>query len=459
MKITILGAGPGGYEAALDAAKCGHEVTLIEKEYMGGTCLNCGCIPTKALLASSDMLHDVRNAAEFGVLNDGNITASFGVCADRKEKIVTGLRNGVGFLMDQNHVRIVNGYGRLSGGNTVTAERADGGIEVIESDKIILATGSSEAVPPIFPYDKEHVITSKEALSLEEIPESIAIVGGGVIGCELGQFFARFGSKVTIIEMMEHILPAEDKEAAKILERSLKKDGVKIFCGVPVKSMEINGGSVTVKFGDDSSVEVEKALIAIGRKPNTGDIGLDQAGIETDKRGFIIVDGMMRTSNQDIYAIGDIVPTPQLAHVAAKEGFTAVDAIGGRQTAEINYNAVPRCIYTDPEVAGVGITEDSAKQKNIAYRKGTFDFKALGKARASGKTEGMVKILADENDVIIGASIVGAHASDMLSVLTLAVTLGLKVNDVDRSIFPHPSMSEAIMEALHDVHKSSVHKL
>ena len=167
----------------------------------------------------------------------------------------------------------------------------------------------------------------------------------------------------------------------------------------------------------------------------------------------------MRTSNQDIYAIGDIVPTPQLAHVAAKEGFTAVDAIGGRQTAEINYNAVPRCIYTDPEVAGVGITEDSAKQKNIAYRKGTFDFKALGKARASGKTEGMVKILADENDVIIGASIVGAHASDMLSVLTLAVTLGLKVNDVDRSIFPHPSMSEAIMEALHDVHKSSVHKL
>ena len=459
MKIAILGAGPGGYEAALYAAKLGHEVVLIEKDKLGGTCLNCGCIPTKALLASAETFHSVAHTGEFGVAVEGEVEASFNDIFKRKDTIVSGLVNGIGYLMKGNQVTVVQGRGRLTGSHSILVEFADSRTETITADKIILATGSSEAVPPVFPYDGVDVITSREVLSLREKPDSMIIVGGGVIGCEVGQFLARTGTKVTIVEMQEHILPGEDADTARVLARSLKKDGVDIRCGVAVQSMEKSSEGVHVSLGDGTVLEGKKALIAIGRKPNTADIGLETVGLETDHRGFLQVDGLMRTAAEDVYAIGDIVPSAQLAHVASKEGFTAVDHLSGRETQGMNYKAVPRCVYTDPEVAGVGMTEQAARQQGQPYRKGIFAFKALGKAKTSGKTEGFVKILTDEEDVIIGGCIVGAHASDMLSVLTLSVELGLTVSTVNKSIFPHPSMSEAIMEALHDVHRHSVHKL
>ena len=458
MKVIVLGAGPGGYEAALYAAKRGHEVTLIEKNKLGGTCLNCGCIPTKALLACSDVLYSVQVAKDFGIQHEG-ASVSFQTIMTRKAGIVNGLVNGIGFLMGQNHVNVVNGYGRLAGAGAVEVELADGTKETYTADKIILATGSTEAVPPIFPYDGVNVITSKEVLELDELPESIAIVGGGVIGCEVGQFLARLGSKVTIIEMMEHVLPAEDKDVARVLNQSLKKDGATVLCGVAVQSMEVADGSVAVKLSNGETVVAKKALIAIGRKPNTRDIGLETVGIKTNERGFIPVSAAMETNVENIYAIGDIVPSAQLAHVASKEGFVAVDHLSGKENVSMTYHAIPRCVYTDPEVAAVGITEDAAKKQGLQFTKGTFDFTALGKAKAAGKTNGFAKVLADENGVIVGASIVGAHASDMLSMMTLAVELGLTVDQVNSSIFPHPSMSEAIMEAVHDTHKLSVHKL
>ncbi|MBO5521701.1 MAG: dihydrolipoyl dehydrogenase, partial [Eubacterium sp.] len=445
--------------AALYAAKNGHEVVLIEQDKLGGTCLNCGCIPTKALLACSDLLHDIRNAGAFGIAINEEPQTRFEDMYKRKEGIVSGLVNGIRFLMNANHVTVVNGYGRLAGPGTIAVTREDGETETITADRIILATGSSESVPPVFPYDGTGVITSKEVLAITERPGSMIIVGGGVIGCEVGQFFARIGTNVTIVEMMDHILPNEDADVAKILARALKKDGVKILCGKAVETVQYTEDGIMVAVSGGELLLAEKVLIAIGRRPNTADIGLETVGIKTDRRGYIPVDAHMRTEAAGIYAIGDIVPTAQLAHVASKEGLTAVDDICGKPEAYTTYHAVPRCIYADPEIAAVGVTEDACKKEGRSFRKGTFDFMASGKAKAAGKTEGMVKVLTDEADVIIGASITGAHASDMLSVLTLAVELGLTTEQVNRSIFPHPSMSESIMEALHDVHGSSVHKL
>ncbi|AOY76407.1 dihydrolipoyl dehydrogenase [Clostridium formicaceticum] len=457
MKVVVIGGGPGGYVAAIKAAMLGADVTIVEKKRVGGTCLNVGCIPTKALLASSDMLEAVREAKDYGVNVNGDIEADFQYMMKRKDKIVDQLVKGIEFLFEKKGAKLVSGFGKLIDKNKVEVEKEDGSKEVIEADKIILATGSVPIVPPIFPYDGKKVITSDEALYLEEAPKSLLILGGGVIGCEFGQFFSKIGTKVTIVEMADQLLPFEDKDVAKQLERSFKKDKIKMMTGQKIEKCEVQGDKVVAYLEGGKEVEADVMLVSVGRKPYLDNLGLDTVGVNME-RGKIVVNEKMETNVEGIYAIGDIVDTPFLAHVASKEGMVAAEnALGKDKT--VSYRAVPRCIYTSPEVAAVGITEKDADAKGIAYHVGKFDFRGLGKAQAIGHFQGFIKVLADDNDKIIGASIVGPHATDLLAELSLAVELGLTAEQVGDVIHPHPTLSEGIMEALHDVHKACVHSV
>ncbi|AWW28150.1 dihydrolipoyl dehydrogenase [Acetobacterium sp. KB-1] len=457
MKVVVIGAGPGGYEAAIYAAKRGCEVILIEKEKLGGTCLNKGCIPTKALLAVTDTLATVKKASVFGIETQA-VSNNFGYAFDRKNAVVNGLINGIDYLMKANGVNIINGIGQLKNNNTVIVHKTDGAREEISTDKIILATGSVPSKPSFLNYNKNSVVTSDEILELDEQPKSIIIVGGGVIGCEIGQFLKRMGTEVTIVELMEHLLPFEDDDVTKQLERQFKKEKIKVITKKKVESVNVTESGVQVILQDGVAIEAEKLLISIGRQPFTVDLGLENTDILVSERGLIEVDKKMRTSVEGIYAIGDIVNSPQLAHVASKEALTAVDDICG-DGIEINYKAVPRCVYTDPEIACVGMTEEQAKNQSILYTIGSYNFAGLGKAKASDKTTGFVKVIVNQKDEIIGGEIVGAHGTDMLQVLTLAIDLGLTAKQVGQSIFPHPTLCEGIMEALHDVHKRSIHKV
>lgn len=458
MKIAVIGGGPGGYEAAIYAAKCGAEVTLIEKDKVGGTCLNRGCIPTKALLASAEKLSTVNNVKKFGIQISDQINMDFSTIMGRKNKVVEGLVNGVQFLLRNNKINLVNGFAKLKDNNTIEVKKTDGIIEEIKADKIILATGSVPVTPGFLKYDGKRVITSDEVLEMDKIPSSMIIVGGGVIGCEIGQFLKKMGTEVTIVEMMPHLLPLEDSDVAKQLERQFRKEKVKVYAGDGIDEVIVEENNVRAVLQSGKILESEYLLISVGRKPFTDGLGLENVGIEIDERGRIPVNEYLETNVDNIYAIGDIIDTPFLAHVASKEGLTAIDNALGKSK-KVNYHAVPRCVYTYPEIAGVGVTEESLKIKDKEYTTGMFTFAGLGKAKAAEKTEGFVKVIVDKEDKLIGAAIVGAHATDMLQVLTLAIELGLTAETVGNAIFPHPTMSEAIMEALHDVHKKSIHKL
>lgn len=455
MKIVVIGGGPGGYVAALKAAMLGAEVTVIEKRKVGGTCLNVGCIPTKALLASSSLLMSIKEAKDFGINIEGEVNPSFTNIMSRKDKIVSQLISGIEFLFEKRGINLINGFGKIVDNNVIEVTMDDGSTEMVNADKIILANGSVPIVPPIFPYDGKVVITSDEALGLEENPESLLIVGGGVIGCEIGQFFRALGTEVTIVEMFDQLLPNEDKDVAKQLLRQFKKDKIKVITGIGVETCEIIDGKAVSTLQNGKKITSQYALVAVGRKPNLINSGVEELGIEME-RGKIIVNEHLETNIEGIYAIGDIINTPFLAHVASKEGIVAVEnALGKSKT--VNYTAVPRCVYTEPEVACVGKTEKELQSQNEEYNIGQFDFRALGKAQAIGHFQGFIKILADKNDKIIGASIIGPHATDLLTELSLAVYLGLTVDQIGDAIHPHPSLSEGLMEALHDVHGQCVH--
>lgn len=455
MKIAVIGGGPGGYVAALKAAMLGADVTVIEKRRVGGTCLNVGCIPTKALLASSSMLMNIKEAKDFGINIDGEVKADFLAIMNRKDKIVNQLITGIEFLFEKRGINLVNGFGKLLDKNNIEVTKEDGTKEIINADKIILANGSVPIVPPMFPYDGEVVITSDEVLGLKELPKSVLIVGGGVIGCEIGQFLRSLGTEVTIVEMNEQLLPFEDKDVAKQLQRQFKKDKIKVLTGVGVQTCEVIDNSVVATLSNGKQVKAQYGLVAVGRKPNLSNSGVEELGIEME-RGKIVVNENLETNIEGIYAIGDLINTPFLAHVASKEGIVAVENALGKSKV-VNYTAIPRCVYTEPEVAAVGKTEKELQAENIEYHVGQFDFRALGKAQAIGHFQGFIKILSDKNDKIIGASIVGPHATDLLTELSLAVHLGLTVEQVGDVIHAHPTLSEGIMEALHDVHGECVH--
>lgn len=458
LKVIVIGAGPGGYEAAIMAAKLGADVTIVEKDSPGGTCLNRGCIPTKALLATTDALETIHKAKEFGINLEGSVRPDFKAIMERKVKVVSSLVKGIEYLFNANNVTLVKGVGKLIDKNTVEVTKDDGKIEIIATDKIILATGSVPVVPDIFQFDGKKIISSDEVLDLEELPKSMIIVGGGVIGCEIGQFLSRMGTQVTIIEMVDQILPLEDSETAKQLARQFKKDKVKVMTGNKITGVEVTESGVKANLANGKSVEAELLLVAIGRRSFLDDLNAQEAGVELDEHGRIRVNDKMETNVDGIYAIGDIVATPFLAHVASKEGIVAAYNAVKDAGKTVTYKAVPRCVYTEPEVAGVGLTERECEIQGITYKIGQFDFRALGKAQAMGKIQGFVKIIVNPNDVIIGAAVVGAHATDLLTELSLAVHLGLTAEQIGDCIHAHPTLSEAIMEAAHDVHGACVHK-
>lgn len=456
MKVAVIGGGPGGYVAAIKAAMLGAEVTVIEKRKVGGSCLNVGCIPTKALLASSSLISSIKEAKDFGIHINGEVEANFDDIMNRKNKVVSQLISGIEFLFEKRGIKLVNGFGKLVDTNKIEVNKEDGSKELVEVDKIILANGSQPVILPMFPYDGDKIITSDEALNLKDVPKSLLIVGGGVIGCEFGQFFRTLGTEVTIVEMFDQLLPLEDKDVAKQLQRQFKKDKIKVMTGVKIEKCEIVDNEVVATLSNGKEVKAEKALLSIGRKPYLDNSGIEDIGIELE-RGKVIVNENLETNVKGIYAIGDIINTPFLAHVASKEGLVAAQNAVCGNSKTVNYAAVPRCVYTEPEVAGVGKTEKELQENGIEYNTGQFDFRALGKAQAIGHFQGFIKILADKNDKIIGASIVGPHATDLLTELSLAVHLGLTVEEVGDVIHAHPTLSEGIMEALHDVHGECVH--
>ena len=459
MKVAVIGGGPGGYVAALKAAMLGAEVTVIEKNKLGGTCLNVGCIPTKALLASSDVLRTVKEAKNFGIDIEGEIKPDFNAIVARKQKVTDELVAGIQFLFDKRGVKKIDGFGKLIDKNTIEVTKDDGSIEEVKADKIILANGSIPTVFPFMPYNGKNVITSDEVLNLEKLPKSMAIIGGGVIGSEIGQFYSSLGTKVTIIEVLPQILGRMDAEGAKALTRQFKKDKIKVMCNVATDSFEVSDDIVKLNLNNGKSLEAEVVLLCTGRKPNLANSGVAEAGVKMTDRGFIEVNEYMETNLEGVYAIGDIIPGAMLAHVASAEGMVAAENAVKGNSETVNYKSIPSCVYTEPEVAGVGKTEDELKAEGIEYKVGKFDFRGLGKAKAIGKIQGFIKVLVDKDDVIIGATLVGPHCTDLLTELSLAVGLGLKAKDVGKVIHAHPSLSEGIMEALHDVHEECVHSI
>ncbi len=457
MKVNILGAGPGGYVAAIRAAQLGAEVTVIEKSEVGGTCLNWGCIPTKTLIASAEVLHKLKNAQNFGLKLDGIISPDIQKIVERKNKVVNTQVKGIRGLFKSWGVKLLEGSGVIVSPKKIKVTLKDGSTEEVDTDKIIIATGSRPAQIPVFPFDGDKIISSDDAINPDIIPQSLLIVGAGVIGCEFALIYKEFGADVTMVEVMPYAVSTEDEEISVILEKELKKNKIKLLKNTSVEKVDVKRNGVSVQLSNGKSVEAEKILVSIGRTVNSKNIGLEEIGVKKNQSGEIIVDNRMQTNIEGIYAIGDVVGGIMLAHLASKEGIVAAEnAIGGNK--EINYNVIPTAIFTSPEVASVGLREKEAVEKDLKYKVGRFQFRALGKAHAVGEIAGLFKIIADEEtDKIIGAHIIGTHASDLIHEVALAMEKGLTAKDIAHTIHAHPTLAEGIMGAAEDVHDSAIH--
>ena len=450
--VTVIGSGPGGYVAAIRAAQLGLKTALIEKyNTLGGTCLNVGCIPSKALLDSSEHFYNAKHTfAQHGIKVKG-LEVDFKQMIQRKADVVKMTCDGVKFLMDKNKITVYTGIGSFVDKNTVKISKADGTSEQITSKNIIIATGSKPATLPNVAIDKKRIITSTEALTLEKQPKSMIVIGAGVIGAELGSVYARIGTKITMIEYASSMIPTMDGTMGKELFKATKKLGIDFFFNHKVTSVENTGKEVVVKAdnakGESQEFRAEYCLISIGRKPYTEGLGLENVGLKVDERGRIPVDKHLETSVKGIYAVGDVVVGAMLAHKAEEEGVFVAETIAG-QKPHINYLLIPNVVYTWPEVAGVGYTEEELKQKGIAYKVGQFPYRALGRARASMDIDGLVKVLAHKDtDEILGMHIIGARAADMIAVGVTAMEFRASAEDIARQSHAHPTYMEAVKEA------------
>lgn len=461
--VTIIGSGPGGYVAAIRCAQLGLKTALIEKyNSLGGTCLNVGCIPSKALLDSSEHFHNANHTfAEHGI-EVKEVKANLEQMIKRKEKVIETTVGGIQFLMKKNKIDVLHGVGSFKTKNTITITKADGKTEEIETNKTIIATGSKPSSLPFIKIDKERIITSTEALNLKEIPKHLIVIGGGVIGLELGSVYARLGSKVSVVEYADNIIPTMDSSMGKELIKSLKKLGFEFYLSHKVTGATAKGKNVTVTADSPKGEKIELSgdycLVSVGRRAYTEGLGLENAGIKTDERGKIPVNVHLETVVPGIYAIGDVINGAMLAHKAEEEGTLVAELIAG-QKPHINYNLIPGVVYTWPEVASVGQTEEQLKQAGKKYKVGSFPYRALGRARASMDTEGLVKILADaETDEILGAHIIGARAADMIMEAVVAMEYRASAEDIVRMSHPHPTYTEAFREACMDATaKRAVH--
>ena len=465
--LIIIGSGPGGYVAAVRAAQLGLKTACIEKEdRLGGVCLNVGCIPSKALLDSSEYYHLAKDRfAEHGI-KTGRMSLDMSVMMARKEKVVEELTGNVRKLLEGNNITIIQGTARLAGKDCVeinqeSASSRKKAVQTLRAKSIILATGSAPVQVQGLEFDGKRIVTSTEALAFKTVPKHLGVVGGGYIGLELGSVWVRLGAKVTVIEMLPHIAVTLDGQVGRALERILKKQGLDIRLNTKVSGAKVQKNAVRVTLENKDKKETlscDRLLVAVGRRPLTQNLGLEDAGIQVDSgTGHVLVDESFRTNVPNIYAIGDLIPGPMLAHKASAEGIAAVECIAGLP-GEVNYDAVPAVIYTWPEVAGVGMTEEQVKQRNIPFCVGTYPFSGAGRARCMGEKDGFVKLIAHaKTDRILGVHIIGPRASDMIAECVLAMEFEASSEDIARTVHGHPTFSEALHEAAMAVRKCSIY--
>ena len=448
--LIIIGSGPGGYVAAVRASQLGMKVALVEKAETGGICLNWGCVPTKALLKSAQVLEYARRAADYGI-NAGEAPApDFGAVIARSRGVADMMSKGVQYLLKKYNVPVISGFGRLKGAGAVEVEAADGTKEIYNAKHIILATGARSRELPNLRQDGKRIIGYREAMTLPSLPESMVVVGSGAIGSEFAGFYRTMGTEVTLVEFMPRILPIEDEEVSRTMERSFKRAKMKVMVNSTVEKVDTTGEKciVTIKTPrGDVTVEADIVLSAVGITPNIEGIGLEEAGVKTEK-GRVVVDEFYRTSVSGVYAIGDIIPGPALAHVASAEAIVCVEKIAGKTPDPVDYCNIPGCTYTTPEVASCGMTEEAAKAAGIETKTGKFMFMASGKASAAGAREGFVKLVFNAaDDRLIGGHLIGMNVTEMISSLVVAHKMGATAHDLKDSVHPHPTMSEGIMEA------------
>ncbi len=459
-KLTIIGAGPGGYVAAVRAAQLGAEVTVIEDREVGGACLNRGCIPTKTIIASTETLHRLRRAEEYGLLLPEGVRFDLERIRSRKDAVVAAQVRGIRELFKSWRVRLIEGRGSLLAGDAVRAVQPDGTTMDVRSDRIIIATGSRPASLPGIAFDGSVVLSSDDAVLLKRVPASILIIGAGAIGCEFAFIYRTLGAEVTIVETAGRVLPSEDEEIAAVIARELKKEKIPVITGSSVSSLEVpQQGPAVARLPGGKDIRAEQVLVSVGRVMNSGNLGLDAAGVATGRRGEITVNERMETSVQGIYAVGDVTGRMLLAHVASHQGLVAAEnALGG--SAVMRYDAVPSAVFTRPEVGSVGLRQHEAAERGIPVRTGSFLYRGLGKAHAAGEIAGMAKVIADAaTDRVLGVHIVGAHASELVHEGVLAIAAGLTSAQLSGMVHAHPTLSETLMEAAGAVQGRAIHAL
>jgi dihydrolipoamide dehydrogenase len=449
--LIVVGGGPGGYVAAIRAAQLGMKVACVEADKLGGVCLNIGCIPTKSLLTSALVVHEVKGAAQHGITT-GDVRVDLGPAQERSRKVAAQMNKGVEFLFKKNKVTHVRGWGRLAGEGKVEVESDDAG-GTYTADHIIIATGSRPRSLPFLEIDGENIWSSDHALFVQDAPESLAIVGAGAIGIEFADIFDAYGSEVTIIEALDRILPVEDHEVSAQMEKLYKRRGMTIHTGARLEKAEVGDDGTTLTFknakGEDQTLKVAKVLSAVGRIPNNEDVGLDAVGVKlTEKGGFIEIDEWMRTNVEGVYAVGDCAGGQLLAHKASHEGIACVEKIAGEAHHSIDYENVPNCTYCHPEVASVGLTEEQAKERGHDIQVGKFPWVGNGRAVAHGEADGFIKVIRDKKySEILGAHIVGPHATELIGEFVVGRHLETTAEEMDKAIHPHPTLSEAVAEA------------
>ena len=451
--VVIIGSGPGGYVAAIRCAQLGMKTALIEKyNTLGGTCLNVGCIPSKALLDSSHHYEDaLKHFADHGIDIPGDIKLNFKKMIERKQAVVDQTTGGIDFLMDKNKIEVIHGVGSFKDATHVLVDLTEGGQEELEAKNVIIATGSKPSSLPFITIDKERIITSTEALSLDEVPKHMIVIGGGVIGLELGQVYRRLGAEVSVVEYMDRIIPTMDGAQSKELMKAMKKQKVKFYLSHQVSAVERDGDQVTVTATDKKGKEVsfsgDYCLVSVGRRPFIDGLNLENAGVKVNERGQVEVNDHLQTNISNIYAIGDVIRGAMLAHKAEEEGVLVAEILAG-QKPHIDYNLIPGVVYTWPEVASVGKTEEQLKESGVEYKSGQFPMRALGRSRASGDTDGFVKILSDAaTDEILGVHMVGARVADLISEAVTAMEFRASAEDLARMSHAHPTYAEAVKEA------------
>jgi dihydrolipoamide dehydrogenase len=464
LDLVVIGSGPGGYVAAIKAAQLGLKVALVEKDpVLGGTCLNVGCIPSKALLHSTEVFHQVTHGKKHGLVGGEKVTIDVPAMMANKDKVVSQLNQGVKFLVSKRGIEIVQGLGRLDKQPGKVLVRSTAGERTLETKNIIIATGSSIVELPFMKFDGESVISSDHGIALKSVPEKMVVVGSGAIGLELGSVWARLGAQVTVVEMLSSIGgPAYDEDVAKVAQQAFEKQGIKFELGAKVSGVKKSAGGMALtaeRDGKPLEFPADKILVAVGRKANTQGLGAAEAGLKLDERGRVVIDDHFRTNLPGVYAIGDVVAGPMLAHKAEEEGVAAAEIIAGK-AGHVNYNIIPGVIYTDPEIAGVGMLESEAKAKNIEVKVGKFQLAGNGRAIATDATTGFVKVIADaKTDKVLGVQIVARGGSEMIAAACAHMEYGASAEDIARTCFAHPTISESFKEAAMAVSKSSIHSL